>query len=491
MIDFGREICGSLATARRREWLVTNGIGGYASGTVAGILTRRYHGLLIAALQPPLGRTLMLTKFDETALYDAISYPLFANQWSADEVEPEGFRYLERFQLEGTIPVWTFALGDALLEKRIWMEYGANTTYIRYTLRRANLPLQLQIKAIGSYRDSHANTHATDQAMQVESISDGLRVTATNGAVPLSIQSDHASVTPENTWYRGYYLAVEAYRGLDALDDNNFIGTFEATLHPGESLTFTASTEPIQNIDGEAALARRQTYERSLVEQAKAENDPAWIKQLVLAADQFIVRRTLPNHPDGKTVIAGYHWFSDWGRDTMIALPGLAISTGRYADAASILRTFARFVDQGMLPNRFPDFGEKPEYNTVDATLWYFEAIRAYHTATGDNLLLRDLFPILQDIIDWHVKGTRYNIHVDPADGLLYAGQADVQLTWMDVKIGDWVVTPRTGKQIEINALWYNALLMMADFAEKIGQPDNRYEAMAARVHTGFRPLLE
>ena len=230
----------------------------------------------------------------------------------------------------------------------------------------------------------------------------------------------------------------------------------------------------------------RQSYERDLIRQAHAQDEPDWIKQVVLAADQFIVARALPDQPDGKTAIAGYHWFSDWGRDTMIALPGLTLSTGRYADAANILRTFARFVDQGMLPNRFPDVGERPEYNTVDATLWYFYAIHEYHRATDDDDLLRHLFPILQAIIEWHVKGTRYQIYIDPADGLLYAGQPDVQLTWMDVKIGDWVVTPRTGKQIEINALWYNALLHMTEFAGKLAEPQDKYQAMAERVRDSF-----
>ncbi len=237
---------------------------------------------------------------------------------------------------------------------------------------------------------------------------------------------------------------------------------------------------------GHTAYAIHNTQDQLLFKKAHVENEPDWIKQVVLAADQFIVARALPDQPDGKTVIAGYHWFSDWGRDTMIALPGLTLSTGRYADAANILRTFARFVDQGMLPNRFPDVGERPEYNTVDATLWYFHALHEYHRVTGDDDLLHDLFPTLESIIEWHVKGTRYQIHVDPTDGLLYAGQPDVQLTWMDVKIGDWVVTPRTGKQIEINALWYNALLYLAEFAGKLGEPQDTYQTMAERVRDSF-----
>jgi predicted glycogen debranching enzyme len=207
---------------------------------------------------------------------------------------------------------------------------------------------------------------------------------------------------------------------------------------------------------------------------------------LVLAADQFIVDRPSPNEPEGKTVMAGYHWFGDWGRDTMISLPGLTLATGRPEIARSILRTFANYVDRGMLPNRFPDAGEIPEYNTVDATLWYFEAIRAYYAATEDESLLHELFPVLCDIIDWHRNGTRYSIHLDASDGLLYAGTNGVQLTWMDAKVGDWVVTPRIGKPIEINALWYNALHIMATFARQLGQPYEDYEAIAHLTQTNF-----
>jgi len=206
-----------------------------------------------------------------------------------------------------------------------------------------------------------------------------------------------------------------------------------------------------------------------------------------LAADQFIVRRSVEDDSDGRSIIAGYHWFGDWGRDTMISLPGLTLATGRYTDAAKILRTYARFVDQGMLPNRFPDSGTEPEYNTVDATLWYFNAIHEYLLAADDGELLRDLFPVLQAIIAWHQRGTRYSIKVDPHDGLLAAGETGVQLTWMDAKVGDWVVTPRTGKAVEVNALWYNALCLMATFAERLGEPSTGYADDAARSHAGFQ----
>ncbi|RME54287.1 MAG: glycogen debranching protein, partial [Caldilineae bacterium] len=334
-------------------------------------------------------------------------------------------------------------------------------------------------------RDYHALTRAGDWRMDVQPIAHGLRVTAFAGATPLYLLAPLAQVIPHHEWHRGYLLAQEAYRGLDALDDNLYAGEFSVLLHPGESLTLVASTEPAPNLDGHAAYAVRQEHEQALLAASPQANAPAWVRQLVLAADQFIVQRATPDDRDGRSVIAGYPWFGDWGRDTMIALPGLALATGRHALAASILRTFAQFVDRGMLPNRFPDAGETPEYNTVDATLWYFEAIRAYVAATGDESLLRDLFPVLQEIVAWHQRGARYGIRMD-ADGLLAAGEEGVQLTWMDAKVGDWVVTPRTGKPVEINALWYNALRNMAAFARRLGLPGEEYDALATQSRTGF-----
>jgi len=284
---------------------------------------------------------------------------------------------------------------------------------------------------------------------------------------------------------------MEPRRGLDPVEDHLRAATFRATLSPGESLTLVAGVEGSPDLDGEASLKRRRVHEEERIARAAPlwdTADPLWgrIRQLVLAADQFIVRRAAGGEPEGMSVIAGYHWFGDWGRDTMIALPGLTVPTGRTGDAATILRTFARFADRGMLPNRFPDAGEGPEYNTVDATLWYFEAIRACHEATGDDSLLRDLYPVLREILDRHVQGTRYGIRIDPEDGLLFAGEPGVQLTWMDAKVGDWVVTPRIGKPVEINALWYNAIRSMAAFARRLGEEESAYEALAEKILRGF-----
>jgi predicted glycogen debranching enzyme len=491
-IEFGREICGDLDSAESREWSVTNGIGGYASGTVAGLLTRRYHGLLFAALNPPLGRTLLLTKLDETVFYGERTYALCTNRWADGTVSPHGYQHLEHFSLDGAIPVWRYACADVLLEKRVWMQQGANTTYVRYTLSRATLPLKLTLKALVNYRDYHGSTQGNGWHMAVEPVEQGIQIIAYPGAVPFYLLSDHAQASPARDWYQGFDLAVERYRGLSDREDHLHIATFEIMLQPRESLTFLASTESQLALKGEEALHIRQAREQKLIDIGKANRPdngkgiPAWVQHLFLAADQFVVDRPLPDEPSGKTIIAGYPWFGDWGRDTMISLPGLTMATGRPEVARSIIHTFARYIDQGMLPNRFPDAGEVPEYNTVDATLWYFEAIRVYYDATNDKELLRELFPVLAEIIDWHKRGTRYNIHLDATDGLLFAGEAGVQLTWMDAKVGDWVVTPRVGKPIEVNALWYNALRIMAAFACQLGQPPKEYEVLANFALEGF-----
>ena len=490
-LDWGREICGHLETAESREWLCANGIGGFASGTVAGVVMRRYHGLLVAALKPPLGRTLLVAKVEESIEYGSLKRLLFSNRWADGTVDPKGYHEIERFRLEGTTPVWTFACADALLEKRVWMEQGANTTYVHYSLLRAAGPVTLEVKVLVNYRDYHGSTRGEGWQMGVEPVPGGLRVVAFKGARPFVLLAEGAEVFPAHAWHYGFRLACEEERGLDSREDHLHAGTFRATLRHGGAMTLVLSADEAASLDGEQALGRRRRHEEKLLSRWRraypaARQAPAWVQHLVLAADQFVVRRPLEEDPDGMSVIAGYHWFGDWGRDTMISLPGLAISTGRPELAERVLTTFARFVDQGMLPNRFPDAGEAPEYNTVDATLWYVEAIRAYHAATGDDAILKTLFPILEGIVGWHRKGTRYGIAEDPADGLIRSGEPGVQLTWMDAKVGNWVVTPRTGKAVEINALWYNALRAMADFASRLGRPASPWDALAARVREGF-----
>jgi predicted glycogen debranching enzyme len=489
-VDLGPGCCNDLAAAERREWLVTNGLGGFASGTVAGMQTRRYHGLLIAALKPPVGRTFLVAGTDETVVYDGNRYELGTSRWRDGTLAPSGYRFIERFRLEASVPVWTYAFADARLEKRVWMEQGANATFVEYRLLRATAAARLEVKMFANYRDFHAVTQANGWQMHIEPRADGVRVDAFEGATPVILRSDMPSIASEHAWYRGYELAQERSRGLDDVEDHLHAVTFAGEIVAGSPATCAASAGDGDEPPIAGALERRRAHERRILAAfaatgKPAANAPASVAQLALAADQFVVRRAVHGDPEGRSLIAGYHWFGDWGRDAMIALPGLTLATGRPEIARKILGSFAPFVDRGMLPNYFPDAGEEPQYNTVDAALWYVEAVRQYVAATGDRELLRSLFPVLQSIVEHYRSGTRYGIHED-GDGLLAAGEAGTQVTWMDAKVGDWVVTPRIGKPVEISALWYNALRSMAGFARELGESLAGYDASAARTRASF-----
>ena len=485
-LDFGRHVCGNPRIAARREWLVTNGLGSFAAGTIGGQATRRYHGLLIAALDPPQARTLLVAAVDAVVTYRGQTYELATHRWEDGTLAPTGYRYLERFHLEGTVPVWTYALADALLERRVWMEQGAQTTYVQYRLVRGAAPVHLRGNVLVNGRDFHGTTQAHD-GLGVESY-DARHIAfgPHDGTWRCALHADSGALQPAATWYRGMAYAVEQYRGLNQTEDHLHAATLEVTLEGRASCALVSSLEGAPDLNAETALQRRRQVDADLLARADLSDAPPRVQHLALAADQFVVARETPVVPDGRTVIAGYPWFGDWGRDTMIALPGLTLATGRPEVAAHILRTFAHYVDGGMLPNRFPDVGETPEYNTVDAALWFVEAIRAYHAATDDLSLVSDLFPTLRTIVEAHVAGTRYGIRLDPGDGLLRAGEPGVQLTWMDAKVGDWVVTPRIGKPVEINALWYHALCTLADFAQTLGEDATLFEARAEASRTGF-----
>ena len=490
-ITFGREVCNDLAVAERREWLVTNGIGGFAAGTVSGNLTRRYHGLLIAALNPPVGRTQLVAKVDEVIEYVGASYSLAANRWSSGAIEPHGYVHIQNFRLEGTVPVWQIALGEALLEKRIWMRQGENTTYVQYQVKRCSQPLHLRVAVLVNYRDYHSTTHAGDWQMKVESLPNGVHVHPFEGAVRFKLLSARGHWEPRHEWHRGCFLPQERYRGLDDHEDHLNAATFGIQLSFGESVTLVFTSEPNVDLNGECAEESQRSHDSQITTawrktSSHAATVPASIQQLVHAADQFIVKRPLPDNPQGCSIIAGYPWFADWGRDTMIALPGLTLATGRPEIAKQILVSFSRYVDGGMLPNNFPDAGGRPEYNTVDAAFWYIEAIRQYYEATQDRETLAVLFPKLLQIIDGHLKGTRYHIHVDDSDGLLYAGETGVQLTWMDARVDAREVTPRIGKPIEINALWYNALETLTRLAPVVGKLADPFAKMASVVEKSF-----
>src|SRR3989440_5651852 len=345
--------------------------------------------------------------------------------------------------------------------------------------------MDLELRPLCTYRDYHSHARG-GWSLEVADEPQGCRVTAFWAARPYRVLIDRGDFQRQPDWYWNFYHRAEAERGLDTTEDLFRPGAFRVRLEPGDVVTLIATAE--SEFDPPATAFDREHKRRHSLLRATPSGAPDWIKRLTLAADQFIVRRSAPGGElRGTTVIAGYPWFSDWGRDTMIALPGLALATGRTQDAAAILRTFAAHVSEGMLPNRFPDGGEEPEYNTVDATLWYFHAVAAYLAATADKALLRDLYPALRDIIDWHRRGTRYGIRVDPQDGMLFAGAPGVQLTWMDAKVGDWVVTPRIGKPVEINALWINALETMAGFARLLRKPSEAYPRLSAKAKKSFQ----
>ncbi len=496
-VDLGLETTSSVDISSGREWLVTNGLGGFASGTVAGLLTRRYHGLLIAALRPPLGRTLLVSKVDEIVRYDGRSYELGANRWADGSTSPTGFRLLQRFHLTGTVPVWTFACADALIEKRVWMQDGANTTFVRYELARGSAgPAEIDVKVLVNYRAFDGLTHADNWRMQIEPVEQGLSVTARDGAERFYLLSGNAKAEPRHEWYCNFDLAAERCRGFADSEDHLLAAIFHARLAPGEPVTIVMSSDPAALLDGGAAMAARAALDEKLLEcwvaaQPEAALEaPPWVRQLALGASQFPVRRALADaegaSPIGYSILAGYPWFTDWGRDAMIALPGLTLETGRPDVARSILKTFARFVDGGMLPNAFPESNQPLGYNTVDAALWYFEAARQYYDATSDLTFIGEIFPTLVAIVEAYKGGTRYGIGMDPADALLHAGEPGSQLTWMDVKIGDHAITPRIGKPVEVNALWYNALRTTARLAFALSKPTEDLAQLAVRTATGF-----
>ncbi len=458
---------------------------------LANAPTRKYHGYLVAALQPPLGRTMLVGGLSAFASYAGERYELSGFEWH-DGTLSDGYRQLEQWQLDGTIPVARFALADAVVEQRVWMEDGANTTYVQWTHVRGAAPVALDLRPLITERDHHATTVEADWLPTFSPAAHGVLVT-TPGGVGLRLLCAAASWTTNGgEWIEQIHYGWETYRGHDDEARLLVAGSFAATLQVGQSLTLVFSTEVDPALDGAAALTRERTRQQHLLASAKLPAaTPEFIRQLVYAADQFLVRRDVLL-PSGQTwagwsVIAGYPWFSDWGRDTMIALPGLLVATGRAALAADVLRTWSHFVSAGMLPNRFPDADAAPEYNTVDATLWFFQAIRSVYHATNDGTLIQDLYPVLLEIVRWHRQGTRYNIKIT-ADGLLTAGEPTVQLTWMDAKYEGWVVTPREGKAVEINALWYSALRTLAEFARDLGLPHDlaAFTAEADRVQAAF-----
>jgi len=489
MIRFNREICTHLEAGLLREWLETNGLGGFASSTIIGLNTRRYHGLLVAATKPPAGRFVLLSKIEETFFIGGQAFELSANRYPG-VVHPQGFRYLKQFRLD-PFPVFTYEIEGVEIEKSVFMIHNENSAVIQYEVTKDNHPespqkLHLEIRPLIAFRDYHSTTHENSALnANVEKRSGLAAITPYLGLPRLHFAHNALELRTTGYWYRNFEYDVERERGLDFSEDlfNPFALRFDLRLRAHASVI--ASTEA-REISRVGEYRQNEIRRRQQVVASSRINDP-FAESLTASADQYIVSRG-----NQKTIIAGYHWFSDWGRDTMIALPGLTLVTGKHDIARSVLRTFAQHVDQGMLPNHFPDKGEVPEYNAVDAALWFVEAARSYLAYTGDvEFLQNELYPIFADIISWHVRGTRHGIQVEPS-GLLTSGEAGVQLTWMDAKVDDWVVTPRRGKPVEIQALWYNALRIMEDLAQKFGDEAGRkrYGNMATVASWAFNRLF-
>jgi predicted glycogen debranching enzyme len=487
-----------------REWLVTNGLGGYASSTISGICTRKYHGLLVAALPAPYGRMMMLTDLrEEIVLPDGSGAELGGLLLSRGDLLFPGGYHLKEFVLEYGLPLWRYIIGDAVIEKRIFLPHFQNSVYIHYRLAAGNQELMLRLRPFMQFRSIHEEISATqEKPYEVHVFGDRYEVIKDQETPFLRFfaYGRESAINLVGGYAFEKYYRTEERRGYPARGWTWNPGYFQTTLSHKDSATLIASTEPWETIltlePGEAIheeLDRRQR----LIFTASPEARVGIGTELILAADQFI---TMPSTRVGdairarargdeiRTVVAGYHWFTDWGRDTMISLEGLCLITGRFAEAGYILRTFAHYVKDGLIPNMFPEGQKEARYNTADATLWFFHAIDRYLEAANDLITLRQLLPVLTEIIGYHLRGTRFGIGMDLADGLLRQGQPGFALTWMDAKAGDWIVTPRRGKAVEINALWYNALRLMHKWLILSGSHEEaqKMSQLADRVFESF-----
>jgi predicted glycogen debranching enzyme len=487
-----------------QEWLVTNGLGGYASGTIAGVATRRFHGLLIAALPAPHGRTMMLNELNEfLQLADGSVIALCGEERRPGGVEMGMGQYLAEFRLEAGLPVWRYELGSLVLEKHLLLPHRQNTTLVTYQLLSSAQPVRLILRPALSFRphEGRVSDPQTEQYM-LTIVEDRYEISGKYCYPPLRLQllGHDAALTLDRGLVRDQFYRLEARRGYDSQGTLWSPGYFTVTLQPGQPVTLIASTEEWSTVHAltpaEALLAERERRERLLIAAAPAAQTGLGA-ELVLAADQFIIlpagrieeaARARAAGDEVHTVIAGYHWFTDWGRDTMISFEGLTLTTGRLAEAGWILHTFAHYVRDGLIPNLFPEGEREGLYHTADATLWFFHALQRYLQTTHDRETLRLLLPVLRDIVQHHLTGTRFGIGVDPQDGLLRQGAEGYQLTWMDAKVGDWVVTPRRGKAVELNALWYNALCLLAGWLNEEGAAAaaQSLQAHAARARQAF-----
>jgi len=487
-----------------REWLVTNGLGGFASGTIAGVITRRYHGLLIAALGNPLGRTVMLSHVAEQVRFaDGRRVEVGGRERSGDAPDAHGAGHLVEFRLEAGLPVWRYDIDGTIVEKRVFMPHMQNTVEIAYELVSGADSVELALRPSVNFRPMEAPvSEPLGWPYEFRAVGDEHEIALCDSRYPplrMRLWAEDPTFTLKGKRIDNVQYPVEESRGYQNRGDLWSPGYFLMKLPRGRRAAFVASTEPVDTmgvLEPQAAFAAEQRRRERLVAQADPAAREGRGAELVLAADQFIitpagrVEETARAHAFGdevRTVIAGYHWFTDWGRDTMISLEGLTLATGRHVEAGYILRTFGHYVRDGLIPNLFPEGKTEGLYHTADATLWFFHAVQRYIECSGDRLTLAALYPTFKSIVDWHVRGTRFGIHVDGRDGLLAQGAPGYQLTWMDAKVDNWVVTPRRGKAVEINALWYNALRLMQQWAADAHDPaEADYRSRADRARDSF-----
>lgn len=477
MITFSNS---SFKETSSKEWLYTNGIGGYTASTVSGANTRRYHGLLVASLNPPTDRQVLVSKVLESIVIGTEERVELSTNQYIGAVHPEGFQYLVSFE-RNPLPKAIFEVQGSRLSKTVFMQYGSNTAVVEYK-NLGDQAIQLQLQPLFVTRDYHSLFQENSYFDYYHEMlfDDVIKIHPHYGSAPLFMRFTKGTFTAQHDWYRSFQYEREAYRGLDDQEDAHSIGQIALTLAPQERVFLVFSTEQ-SALDGQPQDWKQAEIER-LTKLVPENTTDTFLRDLLVSGDQFLVRRK----SEGNTIIAGYHWFTDWGRDTMIAMRGLTIAQGKQELSASIIRTFLEHLDGGMIPNRFPDQGETPEYNTIDATLWLFVVLLEYYEQFDNLNLIETVFPKLQEIIEAHLKGTRYNIHVTE-EGLLYGGEDLSQLTWMDAKVGDFVVTPRHGCPVEINALWYNALEIYNLFHSKFNSGESPYESLAEKVKTAFQ----
>jgi predicted glycogen debranching enzyme len=487
-----------------REWLVTNGLGGFASGTVACVPTRRYHGLLVSALPTPLGRTMMLNHLSEwLRVPTGARFQIGGQERAGGTLEMPGAHYLSEFRLEEGLPVWRYEMEATVLEKRILMLHKQNTVHVNYRLVEGEGPLRLKLRPAIQFRPLEEPVRdSIPEPYTITAIEDRLELCTGHAYPPLRLKlyGQRATFALDGGNMQNVYYRSEERRGYAHVGELWSPGYFSVDVSKETSATLVGSTETWETLRAllpeEAQAAEHERRERLLAAAAPTARDGV-AAELVLAADQFVIMpsgrqidaaRAHAAGEEVRSVIAGYHWFTDWGRDTMISLEGLTCTTGRHREAGWILRTFGQYIRDGLIPNMFPDGSNEGLYHTADATLWFFHALERYLKVTDDRVTLATLLPKMQEIVRQHLRGTRFGIHVDPKDGLLVQGAEGYQLTWMDAKCDGWVVTPRRGKAVEINALWYNALRLLEGWTRDAGDKETalEFDAHAALCHRSF-----